>query len=317
MTESNFLQVAGSVAYFVGTLILFNCGDASQVSYKTLQLMFAQLLLDIPAFFLAQFSFYNLIRYGFNIAMIICIVYLFNKPGSKLKETYKPELDDFPYHWLLVPLATIVPLILTFIPTDNYLTVGICPAWAWRATNYVDAGTGAEIGWGCTLIFLWMTALCLLPLMFLPQLKLCLKLTDDLKYNVKLFLICMMVYAAAVLFLYIFFGNPQWPIAMLFSAATIFMLGVPVCGWHKKLGGCGCLKKGSSGTSAPTDGGDLQMAETGGSDKNNKTDAMEDYGLPTAVAVTTSNSPTAATTSPSKAVNASSEYDADTPSWLT
>jgi hypothetical protein len=314
MTDSNFLQIAGSVAYFVGTLILFNCGDASQVSYKTLQLMFAQLMLEIPAFFLPSFSFINLIRYCFNILVIVWIVYMFNKPGSKLRETYKPELDDFPFHWLLLPLATVVPLILTFVPNSNLLTFGVCPSWAWRASEFVDSGTAAEIGWGCTLLFLWMTSLCLMPLMFLPQLRLCVKLTDDLKYNVKLFLICMMVYAAAVLFLYVFFGSPQWPIAMLFSAPTIFMLGVPVFGWHKKF--CSCLNRGS-GAAAPTSGGDLQMAETGGSDNNNKkTDAMEDYGLPT---VSTGNSPNNNRTSnpTAAAANASSEYDAETPSWLT
>jgi hypothetical protein len=327
MPESNFVQFAGSVAYTVGILILFNCGDASQVSYKTLLLMFAQLMLEVPPFFLPGFSFWEFLRYGWNTMVIIWIVYTFRKPGNSLNDTYRADLDDFPFYWILLLLAAVIPLILTFKSPnlldlmeeddpdpEDFFNVGICPSFFWQMSAIIDDGTGPAFRWGCSVLFFWMTSHCLIPLMFIPQLRICFKLEDDLKYNVKLFLLCMIVYAFALLVLNTYFGNPQWPITFVSCTLAIFILGVPVCGWHKKLGWlCSCSCKGTQQGDATTASGDVEM-DTGSS----KVRGTKDCDLPT---VAMSDSPgrssvSTAVPSPSNPFDTSTEYDSGMPHWI-
>ena len=237
--DSNFVQSAGSIAYFVGFLILFNCGDASQVSYKTLQLIFAQLMLEIPPVFLPGLNPYDLIRYVWNIFVITWIVRYFRTPGSKFHDTYRRDIDDFPLHWLFLPVAAVVPLIATFLPyeLDPYdldYKWGVCPKLFWQlsavAAEETSISEAAEMDWECTLRYLWMTSICLRPLMFIPQLRMCSNLNADLMFSVKMFLVCMIVYVSAVIVLDLSLPYSGRFVSLVSSAVTLFILGMPVCG---------------------------------------------------------------------------------------
>jgi len=229
MVDSNFIASACSLTYFASGLILLNYGDASQLSYKTLQLMYVQVLFEIPFLFLEEgFSFFHVIFYGCNISVITRILIRFRTPDDILHDTYRPELDNFPFHGLLPVLAIVFALIVHYRSKGD--GVNICYESALRFED-------AQMTMTCGIQFLWMASYCLMPLMFMPQLRMCFNLNDDLQNSCKTFLVCMMVYVAMEAVLDISF-NPRWHVSIVCSTVAIFVLGLPFFRRHKRVACC-------------------------------------------------------------------------------
>lgn len=265
---SGLLGIIATVGYFVAYGILFNIGDSSHVSYKTLQLSFVQLLLQVPAVGLDGFNIIvDVARYVWNVMVMMAIYRQFTTVGYVAHATYSRTLDSFPYHWVLVLLATAVPMLLVFVPENGTETADVCTPAIFKS-----------MPWLCWYTFIWSVDFCLMPLMFLPQLLVCYKLSREntpLKLNVKLFLLCMIIYAAAVLIIYL--SVPEfWEITTPICILTIFLLGLPFCGWSWV---CNYFCPRSIQDTSGNTEGDVTTPKKGeGSDS---TMVIENYELPT------------------------------------
>lgn len=293
------LAFVSSVSFFIGGCILLNYQDASHVSYKTIQLMLFQLLLQIPPIWYVDLSY--LITYGWNILAFVTVYWAFNKEGSRLKTTYSPQLDDFPFHWLLVLPPLIVPTAITFAIPNGQEFFTICSP----AFYQVIPGT-------CSWIFVWTLNFSMMPFVFLPQLRLChnvRKAGDELKRNVKFFLYCMMLSSVAMLVMTIF-EKALWPITTIAGVTTIFLLGTPFLG-NSWLCDCCC---GERGTNRNEETRDVEMPVATG---NEASVATEDYDMPTINRISSPTSNNASTGNNNAATAVAADTgDSQTPSWL-
>ena len=166
---NDIFGLIATVIFGLGTAIIWGFGDASHVSYKTLQLMFVYLLLQVPAIGLEGFNvIMDISRYVGNIVVILAVIRQFTTVGCSAHATYSRTLDSFPLHWMLVLLATVVPMLLVFVPQNGTMNAGICTPAVFQYSP-----------WGCSYNFLWNIDFCLMPLMFLPQLIVCYKLSRE------------------------------------------------------------------------------------------------------------------------------------------
>ena len=272
---NDIFGLIATVIFGLGTAIIWGFGDASHVSYKTLQLMFVYLLLQVPAIGLEGFNvIMDISRYVGNIVVILAVIRQFTTVGCSAHATYSRTLDSFPLHWMLVLLATVVPMLLVFVPQNGTMNAGICTPAVFQYSP-----------WGCSYNFLWNIDFCLMPLMFLPQLIVCYKLSREntqLKMNVKLFLLCMIVYAAAVLIMYLSF-NQIWEVTTPACSLALFLLGLPFCGWSWVCNRF-CPKRdqdkhdNNAGDSSGNTKVDIEMPEEGGG--SDSTMVIEEYDLP-------------------------------------
>jgi len=307
MGGSDLFSLVASIAYFVGTGIIFSCGDASHVSYKTLQLMFVQLLLQIPPIFYLGFedSIVSICIYGWNVFVISSVTYAFSNDGSRLKATYNRHLDDFPFHWLLVLPALIIPIVITFSIRNGTDFFGICSPMMYE-----------EIGGLCSYITLWVFNFSMTPLMFLPQLRVCYNVQKgggELNKNVIMFLYCMILHSTAILLITVFWMF-LWPITTFASILTIFLLGTPLLG---KTWLCNCICGRGNNQKDAT--GDVEMQK--GGQGSSPSVAIEDYDLSTInkTASTTSANRATVTTDTTKGKtdpSAANAGDWQTPGWL-
>jgi hypothetical protein len=269
---NDIFGLIATVAYFAAFGILYNIGDASHVSYKTLQLTFVQLLIQVPAVGLDGFSIIiDIARYVWNVMVIMAIYRQFTTVGCLFHATYSRTLDSFPLHWMLVLLATAVPMLLVFVPENGTVNAVICTPAVFK-----------DEPWACSYEFLWSVNYCLMPLMFLPQLLVCYKLSREntsLNMNVKLFLLCMIVNATAVLILYLSITK-IWEITTPACILTIFLLGLPFCGWSWVCNRfCPNTNQDISGNTA----GDADVPKEG--ERSGSAMVIEEYDLPTINAI--------------------------------
>jgi hypothetical protein len=309
MMNFSALSLVSSASYFIGGCILLNYQDASHVSYKTVQLMFLQLLLQIPPFHYLGYEDIvgSLFTYAWNVLAFATVHWAFNKEGSRLKTTYSQHLDDFPFHWLLVLPPLIVPIVITFSIPNGQEFFGICSPALYQ-----------DIGGICSWVGVWAFNFSVTPFVFLPQLRLCHNVRKgggEIRRNVKLFLYCMMLSSASMLVLTIF-QKFLWPITSIAGGSTIFLLGTPFLGdtW---LCNCFCER----GTKRNEETGDVEMQNEG--QGIGASVATEEYDLPT---INKINSPTSsrgdsvatnnASTGNKNEAAAAEAGDFQTPSWL-
>lgn len=216
METADYFSLVINIISVVGFLLLF-CGDASHISFRTLELMFVRFALNFPLFGSGNgVPIDEIIRYS-----IFGLIYLYIlgpvRRTTRIQQTYQPLLDSFRFHRLLVLLAALATLLMFLFLTNG---VGGC-----TPSLYMSA----EVT--CTYSLLYTVAYCLGPLVFLPQIYLWWKVSLEgtpLNFNVRAFLFCMGVIAVInIVFDLLFLRGYWWKLCISSDGLTLLVLLAP------------------------------------------------------------------------------------------
>ena len=253
LTDGKYLQLGADIASVAGFVVLWMCGDASHVSFKTIELMFVHSVLSFPPFFASGYSrvsIMHIIRYCVNILVFLFILGPYRRRDA-VKRTYRPLLDSFPLHWLLIlPPIAVTVLMFLFLGKG----VGGCTPSSFQPK--VD----------CTYNVLYSVGYCLTPLMFLPLLYVWRKLSMEstaLNFNVRFFVSCMVVMVFLFLAIDIFVQPGYWTLlGICTNGLTLLLLMAPSVKNALYQLVCNKELKADNGT---TGAGDVELPETAGS----------------------------------------------------
>ena len=148
----NILWIASQACFFVATGCLMGL-DKSQSSYKTMVLLAIAYLISPPFY---KPTFWDWLWFGIWGVIWVWLLYSYFKVDSALRVSYNPELDSFPF-WYLLTLPAIGMAVLFYVLPNERDGLAYC----------VGDFEGLEVY--CIQAFLWTGRASLVALAFLPQ----------------------------------------------------------------------------------------------------------------------------------------------------